>query len=135
MPRFLVDTWFLIAYVHRGDVDHHRAKTLWRTLEPGRFITHDGVLVEFLTFFAEFGPMWRLKAAQAVRNLPMQGVDVVPQDRELFLKALALYEQRLDKEYSLVDCMSMVLMRERAITHVLTNDHHFTQAGFVAVNQ
>ena len=51
------------------------------------------------------------------------------------MRALDLYSQRPDKEYSLVDCMSMVLMRERGITHVLTNDHHFRQEGFTVVNE
>ena len=53
---------------------------------------------------------------------------------ELFIRGLYLYEQRPDKEYSLVDCMSMTLMRERGITHVLTNDHHLRQEGFVVVS-
>ena len=55
--------------------------------------------------------------------------------RELFERALSLYERRPDKEYSLVDCMSMTLMRERGITHVLTNDHHFRQEGFTVVSE
>jgi predicted nucleic acid-binding protein len=135
MRRFLVDTWFFVAYVHREDPDHHRVQAMWRSIPHDGFVTHDGVLTELLTFFAGFGPMWRLKVAQAVRNVALDGVEVVPQDRKLFLKALALYEQRLDKKYSLADCMSMVLMRERGIQHVLTNDHHFRQEGFTVVNQ
>jgi uncharacterized protein len=135
MTRYLADTWFFIAYAHRGDADHARAEGMWRTIDRGRFVTHDGVLAEFLTFFAESGPMLRSKAAQLVRSLPLHRVEVVPQDRELFLKALNLYEQRRDKEYSLTDCMSMVVMRERGIKDVLTNDHHFRQEGFTVVNQ
>jgi predicted nucleic acid-binding protein len=135
MTRVFADTWFFVAQAHRRDADHDSAERMWRMIDHGRFVTHDGVLAEFLTFFGEFGPVLRLKAAQLVRSLPLHHVEVVPQDRELFLKALALYEQRLDKAYSLADCMSMVVMEERGIRHVLTNDHHFTQAGFVVVNQ
>lgn len=29
----------------------------------------------------------------------------------------------------------MVLMEERGIRQVLTNDHHFAQAGFTVVNE
>ena len=43
------------------------------------------------------------------------------------------YERRLDKGYSLVDCMSMVVMEDLDIQHVLTNDRHFQQAGFTLV--
>jgi predicted nucleic acid-binding protein len=135
MPRYFVDTWFLIARLHRADSDHDRAQRLSTTLTHTALVTHDGVLTEFLTFFAEYGALWRLKAAQLVRSLAANGVEVVPQDRTLFLDALSRYEQRPDKEYSLVDCMSMVLMERRGIRHVLTNDHHFAQAGFIIVNQ
>jgi predicted nucleic acid-binding protein len=136
MTGLFVDTWFLIAYTHRRDRDHALADRMWRRLDHhSRIITHDGVLTEFLAFFAGSGPMVRLKAAQLVRSLPIHGFEVVPQDRALFLRALALYEERLDKGYSLTDCMSMVLMLERDIQHVLTNDHHFRQEGFTVVNQ
>ena len=47
-----------------------------------------------------------------------------------FDAALALYETRPDKEYSLIDCRSMVALRALGVTEVLTNDHHFTQEGF-----
>lgn len=44
-----------------------------------------------------------------------------------------LYEQRLDKGYSLVDCISINVVRDRGITEVLTNDHHFEQEGFASL--
>ena len=43
---------------------------------------------------------------------------------------MELYESRLDKGYSLTDCVSMQVMRERGISEVLTNDQHFAQEGF-----
>ena len=49
---------------------------------------------------------------------------------DLFFEGLALYGSRLDKGYSLTDCISMNAMRERGITDVLTHDDHFTQEGF-----
>jgi len=68
-----------------------------------------------------------------VRNAMRQWM-VLPADRPLVLRALTLYGDRLDKAYSLVDCMSMVIMRERGITHAITNDHHFAQEGFTLLN-
>ena len=47
-----------------------------------------------------------------------------------FLDALAFYESRLDKQYSLTDCVDMQAMRREGLTDVLSNDHHFTQEGF-----
>ena len=63
-----------------------------------------------------------------MRNDP--AIDVLPQTRTDFDAALALYEARPDKGYSLTDCRSMVALRALGVTEVLTNDHHFTQQGF-----
>jgi len=60
-------------------------------------------------------------------------VTVLPQTRADFDAALALYEARADKEYSLTDCRSMLAMRPLGISDVLTNDHHFTQEGFTVL--
>jgi uncharacterized protein len=46
------------------------------------------------------------------------------------MAGLTLYDSRLDKEYSLTDCVSMEVMRSRGIREVLTHDRHFAQEGF-----
>ena len=92
------------------------------------------MLTEVLTFFSGYGRGSRLEASRVIRDIVDTKI-AIPSGRDLFLNALSLYESRLDKEYSLVDCMSMSLMRERGITHVLTNDHHFRQEGFTVVNE
>jgi predicted nucleic acid-binding protein len=33
----------------------------------------------------------------------------------------------------MVDCYSMVVMRQRGISVALTTDHHFEQEGFIAL--
>jgi uncharacterized protein len=40
---------------------------------------------------------------------------------------------RLDRGYSLSDCISMNAMRERGLFEVLNNDAHFRQEGFVVL--
>lgn len=52
-------------------------------------------------------------------------------DEALFLEAWNLLTSRPDKEWSLADAVSMLQMRRYSVTEALTNDHHFTQAGFV----
>src|SRR5262249_51199045 len=53
-------------------------------------------------------------AAQFVRRILRDPqIDVLPQSSASFQAGLELYEQRLDKGYSLVDCISMVSMRNR----------------------
>jgi predicted nucleic acid-binding protein len=55
---------------------------------------------------------------------------VLPHTRADFDAALALFEARPDKGYSLTDCRSMLAMRGLGLTEVLTEDHHFHQEGF-----
>ena len=57
-------------------------------------------------------------------------VRVMEQNSDTFLAGLARYERRLDKGYSLQDCVSMNVMEAEGITEVLPNDHHFEQEGF-----
>ena len=54
-------------------------------------------------------------------------------DSFYFDEGVRLYVARPDKDWSLTDCISFVVMRERGITEALTGDRHFEQAGFVAL--
>ena len=134
MQTYFADTWFFIALHDRFDSHYSRANAIRMRLGRSAILTHEAVFTEMLAHFAEDGPRSRVRVASIVRDL-LRSIDVVTPDRTLFLRSLARYEQRLDKQYSLVDCMSMIIMEDRGIHHVLTNDHHFTQAGFTIVNQ
>jgi len=58
-------------------------------------------------------------------------VDIIHIDESLDSKAWDLLVNRTDKNWSLVDCSSFVIMQENNISEALTTDHHFEQAGFV----
>jgi predicted nucleic acid-binding protein len=131
--RYFVDAWFYIASIDTFDSHYRQVLGLRRTIAGADLVTHDGVFAEVLAFFSEEGPHLRGIAAQAVRHAFAE-IKVVASSG-LFPAALDRYEARPDKEYSLVDCMSMVFMEQRGIHHVLTNDHHFAQAGFTVVSQ
>jgi predicted nucleic acid-binding protein len=134
MREYFVDTWFLIAALDRHDDHHQRALRVGRALRETPLVTHDAVLTEMLAYVSAEGPWMRQLAVETVQTLRRRYA-VLSADRTLFDRALILYAERRDKAYSLVDCMSMVVMRDRGITHVLTNDHHFSQEGFTVVNQ
>lgn len=128
---FFVDTFFWIALAHPRDAWHRRVVTWQQANSNARFVTTEEVLSEVLTWFAPTGPTWRAIVVKMARSVMADvAIDVVPQTSDGFNAALALYEARPDKEYSLVDCRSMVAMQELGISDVLTNDHHFTQEGF-----
>ncbi|MBA3483059.1 MAG: type II toxin-antitoxin system VapC family toxin [Pirellulales bacterium] len=60
-------------------------------------------------------------------------MEIVPASAGLFNQGMVLFDSRADKEWSLTDCTSFVIMQERKITDALTADHHFAQAGFTAL--
>lgn len=55
---------------------------------------------------------------------------MVPLDRVLFERGIELFEARSDKNWSLTDCISFVIMTDLRLTFALTADKHFAQAGF-----
>lgn len=57
-------------------------------------------------------------------------VEVVWVDEALHRQAVLLLQARSDKDHSLADSVSFVLMRQRGIQEALTTDHHFAQEGF-----
>lgn len=133
MRLYFADAWFFIALLDSFDSHHGRAHRLRAVVRDDAVVTHDAVLTEVLAYFSGDGPHARREVAKLVRGL-LTTESVVECSRALFLRALTLYEQRADKKYSLVDCMSMELMRDRDITQVLTNDHHFRQEGFTVLS-
>jgi predicted nucleic acid-binding protein len=46
------------------------------------------------------------------------------------LSAWDWFQQYSDKSFSLADCASFVVMRQRGLERALTFDRHFIQAGF-----
>jgi uncharacterized protein len=63
-------------------------------------------------------------------NLEDSNIEVILQTHSSFNQGLILYEKRLDKAYSLTDCISMQTMKQMNVEEILTHDKHFTQEGF-----
>jgi uncharacterized protein len=128
------DTLYWGAVLHPLDQYRPQVIRAREALGDVVLVTTDEVLTELLDGLAQRGPHLREAAARAVRAiLNGRRVTVHRQSRESFLAGLSLYEQRNDKGYSLVDCVSMTTMRHQRISEVLTNDHHFEQEGFQIV--
>jgi predicted nucleic acid-binding protein len=116
------------------DLAHEKAKAFILSATPGALCTTEEVLTEYLNYFAAWGPNFRRKASINVQNvLESRTVQIVSQTNASFSTGLNLYRARLDKGYSLTDCISMETMRHEGITDVLTNDAHFEQEGFRSV--
>ena len=138
MKAVFADTFYWIALTNPGDKHSQEALRFDDLLSGGNVYTTEEVLSEVLTFFA--ADSWlRMRAVETVREiLADPAVHVIPQSHESFLSGFDLYAARLDKGYSLTDCISMQAigarfesaLRREGLTDVLTNDRHFKQEGF-----
>ena len=136
MPEIFADSFYWIALANPADAWHQAAAVFSQTNSESVLVTTDEVLSEFLNYFAAAGERKRQVVARMVEEtMSHRHISVLPQTRESFLRGFALYKARADKGYSLTDCTSMNVMRERNISEVLTHDHHFTQEGFTVLLQ
>jgi predicted nucleic acid-binding protein len=128
MSACFADTYFFIALLFETDEAHALARTLASGLSRPVY-TSMWVLTEVADAMAipgrreNFSPFLRM-----LRANPQ--VIIAPADSTLFDRAVALYDQRPDKEWSLTDCVSFIIMQDFHLIDALTGDHHFRQAGF-----
>jgi predicted nucleic acid-binding protein len=130
-PSVFADTFYWLALAQPRDAWHARVWQWAMANAATRIVTTDEVLTELLNALARTGPAGRAHAAATVHDIRTDPqVVVLPQTRRDFDAALSLYEARLDKDYSLTDCRSILAIKDHGVTEVLTHDHHFTQEGF-----
>ncbi len=128
MSDCFADTYFFIALLFENDEGHAEAQTRVANLS-GRLYTSVWVLTEVADALAVPGRRQRfLPLLEFLRASP--SVTIVPPEQTLFDRAVMLYDQRPDKAWSLTDCISFTIMKDRGLRDALTGDHHFEQAGF-----
>src|SRR5262249_31176800 len=123
-----------IALASRADQYHTRAVELSRIVTQRRIelVTTRAICFEIGNALAKL--RFRPIAVQFLESLGSSAsVEITPAAEEMYAEAFDLYRNRPDKEWSLTDCLSFVVMRQREITEALTSDEHFEQAGFKAL--
>ncbi len=113
------------------DIAHAKAVEVSEPLERPVLLT-DFIILELGNAFsgtAERGPFSRLVAHLRAHS----NVRIIPASRDLLDRGLELLSRRADKEWSLTDCTSFLVMWDEGLTDALTTDHHFEQAGFRAL--
>jgi predicted nucleic acid-binding protein len=130
MSRVFIDTSFYIASLHEADRFHEAAWTACESVQ-GKFITTEFVLVEVGNYFAARNRHVFSEFLRVLENDP--DTSILPASSILLEQGIVLYRERPDKEWSLTDCTSFIVMEELGITAALTTDHHFEQAGFRAL--
>ncbi|MFL6198035.1 MAG: type II toxin-antitoxin system VapC family toxin [Thermoanaerobaculia bacterium] len=129
-----LDTAYAIALSAPADEHHERAVLLasWIKQQRARLVTTRGVLLEIGNALAKV--RYRPAAIRLLQWLEADpAVEIVPLSEDLYQRALRLFSDRDDKEWSLVDCLSFVIMQDHGVQAALTTDEHFQQAGFRAL--
>lgn len=131
MKTIFVDTSAWLALINKTDLLHAKAKTIRDHLieSHSNLLLTDYILVEIANTFSRIP--YRKTAIELISFIRFsENTQVIGIDDNFFQKALELYSERLDKEWSLTDCASFVVMKAMGLTEAFTSDHHFEQAGF-----
>jgi predicted nucleic acid-binding protein len=134
MKILFADTGYWVGLINPRDDLHKKAQKLSKEIQPAHIVTTEMILVEVLNDFSDRGEFFRKAAVNLLEKLYQHpNTTIIPQNSLQFKSALTLYKQRLDKEWSLTDCVSFKVMEEREIIAALAYDKHFVQAGFQAL--
>jgi predicted nucleic acid-binding protein len=130
MTKVFADTFYFLALLNRHDEAH--AKAVAYVSQIDHLVTSEWVLTELADGLA--ASRHRRMFLQTRQELLADNAALtIPLDMSLYEEGIRLYAAREDKEWSLTDCISFVIMQREGLREALTGDHLFEQAGFVAL--
>lgn len=131
MAKVFVDTAAWLALINKDDHFHHQAKAVRDGLisSNAEFVTTDQVVLEVANSLSK--RRFRSTAIRLIEAIyHSANIRVVSTDSYLWQKSWVLYKRSRDKDWSLTDCISFVVMHEGRIKEAFTTDRHFEQADF-----
>jgi predicted nucleic acid-binding protein len=121
------DTFFYLALLDQRDPAHHKAVAAATINRP--VVTTEFVVIEIADGCARAEDHADFLALlEGMRK--NSRLDIIPLSSELMQDGVDFYARHSDKDWSLTDCISFVVMRQKGIEEALTADHNFEQAGF-----
>ena len=131
-----VDTSGWAYYLDRRDARHSEiVAIIQHALNQRRhLVTTNYIILELVALLSSRYHLPRQQVVAAINAIKADAaVEVVYVEQAIDKESWSLLEARLDKEWSLVDASSFVIMKRFGMTQALTTDHHFTQAGFIRI--
>ncbi|MEX2170107.1 MAG: PIN domain-containing protein [Pirellulales bacterium] len=126
-----VDTGAWYASYVPSDPDHERVTAQIDGAET-RLVTSDFVLGESLTLLRTRNEYQR--AVLLGKNLlGWNSVELVYLTPDEIAQAFIVFSTYRDKEWSFVDCSSLIVMQRLKITKAISLDHHFRQMPGITV--
>jgi predicted nucleic acid-binding protein len=135
MKIAFADTVYWQALLDVRDDLHTAAEVLAVQLifDRVRIVTSEMVLTKVLNALGK-SERGRALAVSLVESLKAdQNVETALNAECPFDAAFAYYKARPDEQWGQTDCSSFVIMQQRGISHALTHDNHFRQAGFATL--
>lgn len=117
-----------------SQIHHEKAVSIYRAVQQSQkqLVTTNYVLTELVALFQSPLRLPRARIVQLIGGIKSSRfVRVVHVDESLDAEAWHLLSERLDKNWSLVDCSSFKVMQREGLLEASTTDHHFQQAGFI----
>ena len=131
MTLAFADTFYFLAILNVKDTAHQKAVEFSASHDTP-LLTTAWVLTELADALADSRHRHAFrKVIIDLRTDP--NTTIVPPTQHLFEQGVDRYNARSDKEWSLTDCISFIVMEQHDIEDALTGDHHFEQAGFRAL--
>lgn len=122
------DTSYYLALLIPQDANHLAARKLSSSLRR-RVVTSEFVILEVGNYLSATPA--RNHFAAFLQSLRADSfTTIVPATSGLLGRGIDLYVRRPDKSWSVIDCISFVIMEDQGLSDGLTADHHFEQAGF-----
>lgn len=127
MTPVFADTFYHLALLDERDPAHERAVAAAKVNRP--VVTTEFIVLEIADGCARAEDHADFLALlDGMRSNPR--LNIVPLESRLLQVGLEYFARYTDKDWSLTDCISFVVMRNHGIQEVLTADHNFEQAGF-----
>lgn len=110
MRTIFADTFYWVALINPQDDWHNRVIQVSQSLDKTLLITTEEILGEVLAFYSKSGYRLRQKTVSLIKSIINNNqIQVIEQSHQSFSLGFTLYQQRLDKGYSLTDCISMTI--------------------------
>ena len=125
----LIDTSGFLSLYESKESFHQQAVGLYDSAKS--LLTTSYVLAKY-TALAQIRGISREQIIEFSETiLDDETIEIVWVDEFLHRQAVAFISERRDKNYSICDAISFVIMREHGISESLTTDKHFEQEGFI----
>lgn len=123
-----LDTGFLFALVSKKDEHHQRVADVFRTFQGLRLADHllttNHVIAETITLTRKVGHAEAVRLGERLYSGKLARIHWATADEER--AAFEYFKKHQDQTYSIVDCLSFVIMDKLGIREALAVDSDFT---------